>query len=69
MEGSGTLFWGMVFGAFGAGYFIYGRKQKRLVPLFCGIALVVFPYFVSGSLPTVLVGAVLLALPFIIREE
>jgi hypothetical protein len=69
MEGAGALFWGMVFGAFGVGYFIYGRKQRRLVPLFCGIALVVFPYFVSGTLPTVLVGAALLAAPFLIREE
>ena len=39
VEGTGTLFWGIVFGAFGVGYFIYGRKQKRFVPLFCGIGL------------------------------
>jgi hypothetical protein len=69
MEGAGELFWGMVFGAFGVGYFIYGRKQARLVPLFCGIALVVFPYFVSGTWLTLLVGAMLLAAPFLIRED
>jgi hypothetical protein len=68
MEGAGTLFWGMIFGAFGVGYFIYGRKQQRLVPLFCGVALVIFPYFVSGTLPLVLIGAALLAAPFLIRE-
>ena len=68
MEGPGTLFWGIVFGAFGAGYFMYGRKQKRFVPLFCGIGLMVFPYFVSGTVPTVLVGVAMLALPFLVRE-
>ena len=68
VEGTGTLFWGIVFGAFGVGYFIYGRKQKRFVPLFCGIGLMVFPYFVSGTIPTLLVGGAMLALPFLVRE-
>ena len=67
MDGAGTLFWGVFFGAFGVGYFIYGRKQKRFVPLFCGIGLMVFPYFVSGTAPILLVGGALLALPFVFK--
>jgi hypothetical protein len=68
MEGAGALFWGMVFGACGVGYFMYGRNTKRLVPLFCGIALAIFPYFVSDTLAVLAIGAALLAAPFLIRE-
>ena len=42
---SATLLWGLLFGSIGAGYFIYGKKQRAPVPLVCGIALMVFPYF------------------------
>jgi hypothetical protein len=62
------LFWGAVFGSFGLGYFVYGKRQDRFVPLVCGLALMVFPYFVSSTLVLVLVGLVLLVLPWVIRE-
>jgi hypothetical protein len=32
-----SLLWGMVFGAFGLGYFIYGKKQKMIMALICGM--------------------------------
>lgn len=32
-----------------------------------GVALMVFPYFVSSALLIVLIGALLLALPFLFR--
>ncbi len=44
-----TLLWSVLFGAIGAGFFIYGKKQRALVPLLCGLALMVFPYFVSNG--------------------
>jgi hypothetical protein len=56
-----------MFGAVGLGYFIYGKKQERLTPLLCGIALMVYPYFVSGTLSIVLIGFVLMAIPFYVR--
>ncbi len=62
-----TLFWGMLFGAIGVGYFIYGRKQAMFVPLVCGIALMVYPWFVSGAWLTLIVGVVLLAVPRFLR--
>ena len=34
-----TLFLGVVFGAFGLGYFVYGKRQQALVPLTCGLLL------------------------------
>jgi hypothetical protein len=59
-----TIVWGMIFGAVGTGYFIYGRKQQALLPLFCGIGLMVFPYFVTGTLWMLLVGGALMAAPW-----
>jgi hypothetical protein len=37
------------------------------MPWVCGIALMVFPYFVSATLWLVLIGLILLALPFVLR--
>jgi len=57
----------MLFGAIGFGYFLYGRKQKMAMPFLSGIALCVFPYFISNAYMMVLIGAVLLALPYFIK--
>jgi len=59
--------WGVIWGSVGLGYFVYGKKQKAAVPLFCGIGLMIFPYFISNSYLLVLSGIVLAALPFFIR--
>ena len=67
MPSPATLFWGTLFGAIGVGYFIYGKRQATMVPLVCGIALVVYPWFVSGALLTVIVGVVLMAVPYFVR--
>jgi len=48
MEGTSLFIWGMVFGVIGLGFFTYGKKQMAMVPLFTGIALFVFPYFISN---------------------
>jgi hypothetical protein len=58
-----TLWWGLLFGSIGLGFFVYGRKQRAIVPLACGIALMVFPYFVSGTAWLIIVGVVLVAIP------
>jgi hypothetical protein len=62
-----SLFWGLAFGSIGLGLFIYGRNQKALVPLFCGIALMIIPYFVSSTLTLVLIGVALTVIPYFIR--
>lgn len=63
----GTLIWTMVFGAFGLGYFSYGKKQKRFIPFVSGVLLMVFPMFVTDTLWTVLIGLALMVLPFVVR--
>lgn len=62
-----TLFWGVLFGAFGLGYFVYGKKQRAIVPLFCGIGLMALPYFVTGAWLLVALGVILAAVPYFIR--
>jgi len=67
MTSTSTLMWGMLFGAIGLGFFVYGKKQKAVMPFLSGIALMVFPYFISNIYLLVLSGIVLIALPFIIK--
>ncbi len=67
MEGTSLLIWGMLFGAIGLGFFTYGKKQAAIVPLLTGIALFVFPYFIPNVYILVIVGAVLVVLPYFVR--
>ena len=57
----------MLFGSIGLGFLIYGKKQRAVVPLVCGMALMVFPYFVSNVMLLVGMGALLIALPYFLR--
>jgi hypothetical protein len=61
------LLWGLLFGSIGAGYAIYGRRQRAAVPLVCGIALMVFPYFESNIVLLVGIGTILTAIPYFLR--
>ena len=61
------LLWGLLFGSIGLGYFIYGKKQKAVVPLVCGLALMLFPYFVSNLVLLLGVGVLLAAIPYFLR--
>ncbi len=67
MENTSQLIWGMIFGAIGLGFFVYGRRQKAVVPLVTGIALFIFPYFMANAYMLVLAGALLVALPYFVR--
>lgn len=67
MKGTSLLIWGMLFGAVGLGFFIYGKKQRSVVPLLTGIALFLFPYFIPNVYILVAVGVILIAIPYIIR--
>jgi hypothetical protein len=61
------LLWGLLFSSIGLGFFAYGRKQGRVVPLVCGVALMIFPYFLSSSIPILIIGTVLIAVPYFVR--
>jgi hypothetical protein len=57
---------GIFTGAIGVGYFMYGKRQTRFVPLIAGMLLCVYPYFVSSVTWLVVVGIALMAAPFLI---
>jgi hypothetical protein len=58
------LLWSVFFGSIGLGYFIYGKRQQKLIPLMTGIALNVFPFFMSNVYAMVIVGAILVLMPW-----
>ena len=68
MDSTSTLIWGVIFGSIGLGFFVYGKKQKAVIPLLCGIGLMVFPYFISNMYILVFSGVVLVALPFLVKN-
>ncbi len=61
------LLWGLLFSSLGLGFFLYGRKQRAVVPLVCGLVLMVYPYFVGNVSVLVVVGVVLTAVPYFLR--
>ena len=63
-----ALLWGVLFSSIGLGYFMYGKSQTRLVLLICGVLLMVYPYFVSGTWWTFSVGIILTAIPWIAQR-
>jgi hypothetical protein len=74
--GAGTLFgmtaWGMMasllFSGIGYYYFKRGRYQNDTVKTGCGVALMVYPYFVSNAFYIALIGAALMAVPYIVER-
>src|SRR2546428_11888918 len=67
MDMGTTLMVSVLFSSIGTGYFIYGKKQRQVVPLLTGLALCVYPYFLSNGYAIVVVGILLTAVPWLIR--
>lgn len=67
MENTSLIISAMVFGSIGLGFFIYGKKQKSLVSLSVGIALMVFPYFITDVVVLIIAGVILMALPLFVK--
>lgn len=61
------LLWSLLFSSIGLGFFVYGKKQKAVVPLLSGLGLMIYPYFVSNALLLVAIGAALVMLPYFVR--
>ncbi len=62
------LLFGVLFGSIGLGFFIYGKRQGAPVPLLCGIALMVVPYFISSTAVLVGFGVLCSAIPYFLRR-
>lgn len=68
----GMTMWGMMASLLfsGIGFFYYkrGRYLNDTNKTVCGLAMLVFPYFVSNALYITLIGAALMAAPYIIER-
>ena len=59
--------WGMAFGTIGLAFFVYGKKQSAIAPLACGLALMVFPYFLTNTILLIAIGVILIIIPYFVR--
>ncbi|MEO8156878.1 MAG: amino acid transport protein [Betaproteobacteria bacterium] len=57
------LFIGLIAGAFGMAYFVYGKRQAKFAPMIGGVALCVYPYSTDGVFCLSAIGAGLRAIP------
>ena len=54
-----VLLLSFLFGGIGLGVFIYGKRQARMLLLVVGLALMIYPYFVSSWGLSLVIGTVL----------
>ena len=62
-----ALLLSVIFSSVGLGYFIYGKKQQQSVPLICGLALMIYPYFIDSAAVMTAIGLLLICAPRFIR--
>jgi hypothetical protein len=61
-----TLIIGLVAGIVGTGYFVYGKRQSKPVPLIAGALLCIYPYFSDSAIWLYGAGALLALAPFVL---
>jgi hypothetical protein len=65
---AGLLLWGLLFSSIGLGFFLYGKKQRSVVPLVCGLVLMIYPYFIPNVVVLVAIGVALTAVPYFFKS-
>ena len=63
-----NLIGGLVFGSIGFVAFIYGKRMNLWKPMLLGIALMVYPYFVSDDKIMIVLGLFGSTALFFVRE-
>ncbi|MEP6602577.1 MAG: hypothetical protein ABJB69_01355 [Spartobacteria bacterium] len=53
-----SLIAGFIFGSIGFVAFVYGKRMNLWKPMFCGIVLMVYPYFVADTLALFAIGGI-----------
>jgi len=64
----GLIFSGIVFGAIGLAYFVYGKKAQEYLFLFSGMGLMIYPYFIQTLWISVVIGIVITVLPILAKR-
>jgi hypothetical protein len=63
-----NLIAGFIFGSIGFVAFTYGKRMSLWKPMFCGIALMVYPYFVENVFLLFGIGGIGTAALFFLRD-
>ncbi len=63
-----NLIGGLIFGSIGFVAFVYGKRMHVWKPMFLGLALMVYPYFVGNDIALFVIGAVGTASLFFFRD-
>jgi len=58
----------IIFGTIGFAVFLYGKRNQFLRPIIIGVALMTYPYFISGTFFLYLIGIALTAALYFWRE-
>lgn len=61
-----SLIVGIIAGAFGVGYFVYGKRQTKIAPMLAGVLLCIYPYLTDNLFWLCVIGIVLLVAPFLV---
>jgi hypothetical protein len=62
------LLWGILFSSIGLGFALYGKQQRSVVPLLCGVVLMIYPYFVPNAVLLIAIGVAVCAVPYFFRR-
>ena len=57
-----------LFGLIGSAYIVYGKKQSEMSFMLAGGFLLMFAYFVSGTIAVTGVGVLLVVAPFVAKH-
>ena len=65
---SANLIGGFIFGSIGFVAFVYGKRMNLWKPMLLGIALMVYPYFISDDKIMLVIGMFGSAALFFVRD-
>jgi hypothetical protein len=60
-----SLFWGSV----GIGYWVYGKKQREMIPMLGGVAMIAVSYFVGSWLLMSLICIALMVAVYQLKKQ
>jgi hypothetical protein len=66
--GIANLLAGLIFGSIGFVGFVYGKRMILWKPMFLGLALMIYPYFIANTIALFAIGSVGTAMFFLVRD-
>jgi hypothetical protein len=63
------LFASLLWGSIGVGYFLYGKKQREMMPMLGGVAMVAVSYIVGSALLMSLISIALMVAVYLLMKQ